>query len=463
MRFFFALLIGALLLCAIAGTTLAFDGSYYLYEALELGTPTAPNRRLIHDPLQRPMLLLSHYTNDVGVLQTAFGLAYIGVPIFALAASWVVVRKRNPSLFLWAAFGIGIGTLPGQIGWISEAASIWQLFWPVACMLVLRVRWREVPLLLALCVLIFLSNPQCALIFGAGALLSLAAGWHFRAERVNRWGWALFFVLLCAAAALRFALEVNPYETEQLGFALLGTRFFSAFANLPLLALLCAMSAGLALIFAQAKRQPLAAAPPHTRHTRFENTRAWLLRMATPRTIHRLMWLCGGVLILRAVVPSLWADSLNYRFFLPLAVFPFMALGLLDFIVSGPRSAMRPQHLRLIRVVGLVFALSLSIQSLEWVAMTQLMRQSMNRSDAVCLSVNSDELRWISYTIFNHWSVTPYSILIQGQRPTKIIMPENLCAQPGSIDQFGIRIAEWEKRQWQRVGWFDFSRMVQPQ
>jgi len=437
MRAFFVLVLLALLLCAVSGTTMAYDGSYYVIKSLDAGAPMVPNRRYIHDPLQRPLMLMSQITDNVGVLQTTFGLAYVAIPFFALAASWWVVRKRNPGLFVWAAFGIGIGTLPGQIGWISEAASIWQLFWPVVLMLLLGVRKRDIPLMAFLCLVIFIANPQASLIFGSGMVLVFLSGWRFSARRRVDWTWAAVFAALCTITVIRFAIEVNPYETEQLGFSLLLERFASAFANWPLVALIAAMLAGLFLI--------LSGRVPGKR---------------VPRVVVWLLIVCGLTTLIRAFVPAFWADSLNYRFFLPIAVFPFMALALLDLVVARQPSEFHASRLGVIQGIGLIFAVSLIIQSVEWMVMTQSLRDTMNRSQSVCLSADSDDLHWISYTIFNHWSITPYSILIQGRTPTKIIMPGRDCSLPDAMDTSGFRMTSWDKFPWQG-GWFDFRSLAQ--
>ena len=135
------------------------DGSYYFIRALKQGFPFIPNRRMIHDPTQRPLIFAAQFISDLGVLQSVFSLAYALIPLLSLAAAWYVVRKDDRSLFLWAALGILIAPLPVQffhrtLGLVVLAAvTAW--WWRRRAHGALLLTWAQV----ALGVAVLLNAP----------------------------------------------------------------------------------------------------------------------------------------------------------------------------------------------------------------------------------------------------------------------------------------------------------------
>lgn len=78
----------------------------YPYRLLADRMLFVPNRRTIHGILELPTLIASTITTDHRVFYVTFGLCYISIIAGIAQASWWIVRKEKPSLFLWAAFGI---------------------------------------------------------------------------------------------------------------------------------------------------------------------------------------------------------------------------------------------------------------------------------------------------------------------------------------------------------------------
>src|SRR5512138_3734116 len=107
MKFFFAVVAIALIFGAIAGGAMLWDGSYYLYKALDTGEPYAPHGRLINVPLQLPVIWASQAIGNINVLKTLFGLMYALVPLGSLLIAWWIVKGSQPALFIWAALGVG--------------------------------------------------------------------------------------------------------------------------------------------------------------------------------------------------------------------------------------------------------------------------------------------------------------------------------------------------------------------
>ncbi len=122
MRCFFTAIAAALLLTALSGVALAWDGSYFLFSTLDLQSPFLVYGRLAHIPLDWLVLQASHLNASPMATQTAFGLVYFSLTLGALSASWWIVRDHAPTLFVWSALAIGLGTLPGQVCAVCQAA-----------------------------------------------------------------------------------------------------------------------------------------------------------------------------------------------------------------------------------------------------------------------------------------------------------------------------------------------------
>ena len=108
-------------IAAICNAPLCFDGAFYFFSLLDHQKMSAFHLRLINLPLQFPTFAAEHLTQNIRVLQFIFSAAYVSVPGLSLGLCWLICRSRRPSLFIWPAMSICIGTLPGQFCFISEA------------------------------------------------------------------------------------------------------------------------------------------------------------------------------------------------------------------------------------------------------------------------------------------------------------------------------------------------------
>jgi hypothetical protein len=451
MRFFFGLAAAALIFAAICGAALTYDGSYYLYGSLEDQHPMIPNRREIHGPLQWPVIWASHTIKDTGVMELLFDAMYVSVPFVALAASWWIVRKTAPWLFLWAALGSCIAMLPGQIGFISEGTFVMQLAWPIFLAVLTRIRWRHLPLLIFFCYISLVTHPFAVAVFGAAAFLAFVTGLHYTDQRRERWLWAAVLTALTIFTLVRFLTSVNSYESGQLETGLLWMRFTSSVLGAPLIALVLAMIASGFILFRHRQALP-----------NFQNI--WPLRLAE----YGLITAVGVTFLIWAAFPVMWADALSYRFFLVPFAAPFILFALLDSLAlntgrppsdSAPSALLWKHRRRLTQAVGLIFALTLAVQSFVWLNMTNQLRDTLAQSQTACLTTDSPSLAWTARTALNHWSITPYAVMVQGRTVTKIVEPPGGCA----ADKFarGFWLAPWDLKAWQGHYWFDFSRLEQ--
>lgn len=442
MRLYFGLTASALLFGVACRAPLAWDGSWYLFNILNAQTPYVPFGRFITIPLHYPVVLASTVTSDLRILGTVFGLVYIAIPMTALIASWWIVRPYAPSLFLWAALGLGVGTLPGQLLFASEGIQAVQLFWPILLSVLTGIHARQVPVLLLFLLLVFCAHPV------AGPLLALAAGFAFlvglrqRTQRQWLWTWSGGLI---AMAALRFATSLmfaSPYEAAEMSLEMQGRHFRAAVAGLPLLAIVLAWLAGfsvlLSSVVARSKLQRI-----------FIHQAAGLLCLVA----------AGALLILWARDPIRWHAALDFRSWTLFSSLPFMVLAGLESL--GPRrmglehSQEKWDHrLRFVQIIGVIFALVFCVQSTAWYSLTNRLRETIDQNPRGCVSTTS--LPWLYPTALNHWSTPAYVILLQGRKPRMLISDSERCAEAGSSES--VRITPWHYRA-KIGGWFDLSAL----
>ncbi len=441
LRGFFGLLAAGLIFAVANGAALSWDGSSRLFQLLDRQSFDVPNDRLINIPLQLPALLLSRVTDDLALLQFAFGLAYGLVPLLALLAAWQVVRDHEPSLFVWAALGIGLATLPGQLFFVAEAAMAVQLAWPLI-LAVLTRRIERYPLTLGLCALgLYFSHPFAIPLFALLAALAVAAGLRFRAERNRMLVWAASLLALSAVAALRFWLLRSAYESDQLAVDVVMNSFREGVAGLPLIALAAAWLAGLMLL--------LVAVAPGAQSAAGARLAALLERAA--------LLVAGGALLIWAASSQRWGNAISYKTWVLFCALPFVGLAALDCLLQplGPARARRlwPARKRTSDAVAAIFALTLVVQSTVWSNLQARLADSLARSPWTCNSMAA--AGGLRDTPLNHWSVATRSLLLQGRSPERVALPEDGC---GATSFAAAPLAALLPGR-DASGWFDLSTL----
>ncbi|MBM4421087.1 MAG: hypothetical protein FJ034_05810, partial [Chloroflexi bacterium] len=100
-----ALLAAAGIVPALAGLPLVWDGTSFLFRALNEQRPVEGFNRLILLVLTAPPAWLARVTEDIGTLRFAYSLAVEAIPWAGVAAAWLVARERRPALFVWPMLG----------------------------------------------------------------------------------------------------------------------------------------------------------------------------------------------------------------------------------------------------------------------------------------------------------------------------------------------------------------------
>jgi hypothetical protein len=471
MRFFFALISAALVIAALTGVGLAWDGSYTLFSILDTQSPRVSYGRITQLPLHWIVVEVSRFTSDLATLRTAFGIVYVVITLLALVASWWIVRSRKGAepLFVWAALGIGLGTLPGQVCAICQSTLSVQLFFPILFAILIRIPRRTVPVIALIATAIFFLHPVALGLFLIAAALAFLVGWHYRNERRRMWLWALAFAGLSVIAWLRFLLFRSLYETGELSLKVLNAHFYEALAGLPIIALCLAWFAAL-LIFAEPLVIGYMDLNPEAL-LREGDTRSVRVRFFTALKSANLLFplalgsilTAGALLTIWAFDPHLWAEEVSFREWAPLVSLPFVLIAALEALAgqAAEPSDTRQKRTRIIQLSGLIFFVVVSIQGLNWLNLTNRLQETMRASPAPCLSGSS--LAWLQRTPLEHWSLTAYSLVIQDKSPEKLVMAGSGCADESFLS--GLAVAEfgpgdWNLRDW-RGGWFDLRALAQ--
>lgn len=419
--------VGALI-AAVCGVALSWDGSAYLFNALDSQQPFTPHWRLVNVITQGPTLLAQTYTDRLGVLRMVFGASYMAVPVVAVLASYVVIRRRRPAMFVWPVIAVCVATLPGQVNPSSEALQVSQLVWPLLMAAVVGVEGRNWAVWLVIMtsgLFVALAHPFGVALL-AGVLLAGLACRH-RSET------ALAASLL-GLAIVNALLTANPYQGDRMTLGVIVSSFDRAIAGVPLFAA-AATTAGAALI------------------------------AAVDRTRHRnLLGVAGVAGIALAIVaflgwaadPRLWNGAIEFRTLAPLAILPVALIAVLDnFLVRTSGSPWR-QLAAVTASAG--FVLVMAVQGLSVRSLDARLVSSISAAGGGC--VPQESIPGVNGTMLDSWA-TPYrSLLLGGRTATSIVIWGSQCS---SLSHDGdVPVDYWQRGALDAHGWFDLSGLGMP-
>lgn len=439
-NFFFVCVAIAMLIAGVSGAALSFDGSNYLFQILDSQAPHTPNDRLVNVPLHLPVILASHLTSNMSVLGIVFSLIYATIPLLALVASWWIVRKRAPHLFVWPVLCIGLATLPGQFYLVSEAMYAMHLTWPVVLAILVRAPARYTPVVALCAVAILVSHPFAVVLLGFAVGLAILQGWLYKGERERMWEWAFGLGVVLIIAVISFLFTSSGYESAQLSFEVLTRDFKASVVGFPLISLLFIWLATLALLVEVYLRYRMQFDPlPMVMAVEFAGIAiAGLLLFFWASRADRWVWASGyrptalaNTLVFMAIATG---DSLLRKF------------HALD--ANGSRSDWLHRS-RTVQVTSIAFFLVLGAQSLTWTRVTDKLNETMSQSSWSCTSQSS--IGWLSETPLS-WTTPVYSILIQSRSPERIVLPADGCSE----ERLGAEVVlaeQFAPRSWDG-GWF---------
>lgn len=443
MRLYFVGIVAALLFAALSGAPLSYDGSYVLFSVLDKHEAYTPHNRLLHILLQSPVLAASSFTADLAMLRMIFGLSYAVIPFLSLLVSWWIVRAHCRPLFVWPSLAIGLGTLPAQFVFISEAMMVTQLAWPIVLSILTPLSSFNIIVTLLFSIAIFFAHPY--------AIVILAFCWGLAAFKyISPKGRSLItlvlIVFLAGLAMLRYLMLEQGYETERISLQTLYTSLRSSVYGLPLVALLLVWFAAALIFLGPTLDRPF--------YRRFIGA----LRFAQLVVVIA----AGFVLLMWAREVRLLALTLGFRFWLLIGAAPFLVCGAIEGFRSGGDFGSNLgdewlSRVRIVRVSGVVFLLVVAAQSTLWFDLTERLKQTLAQSPYPCVSRQAIE--WLDKTPLNHWSITSYSVVLQGKVPRTLVLNEDWCAEARLSRT--VRVADWDVREAGK-GWFELKGAPAP-
>lgn len=444
MRVYFAIVALAFGAMVSVGAGLNWDGAYFMFSALDAGAPFVPFNRLIHAIAQYPAIALSVVTDNSAVLSAAFSLGYALIPLAALLTSWLLVRSHNRTLFVWVALSTNLGLLTNQFSLTTEAIIAIYLAWPIALAMVIPPRPFHIPVVAIFAMLLIITHPTALVLFAIVGGMALLTGLRFRTQRAAKLVWAAVFMCLAGIMARRFAFTRSAYEAEQLSLARLQEAFSAALSGMALVIVALSLLAAL-LVAAQVLV-----------------TQRRTARMALAATELLLLTVAMALSVMRAAHPDLWMGALDFRSLALFVSLPFFGLLLAEGLRRAPnqRAALAwtwPHRQMTVQLAGLTSLLTLATQSYVWHTMSTRLLDEMKRSDFACISMTS--VPWMERTALNHWSVTAYSLVLQGRAPRSVVLGHSTCTMSLLKDDVQIAVAPWEDADWHGGGWFAFAAL----
>ncbi len=437
MRFYFAVISSALVLAAVSGGALLWDGSYYLYRILDTHIPVERFPGSLDTLLALPVLLAAGLTNQVAVLQAIFGLTYALVPILSLALSWWIVRRQAPSLFIWPALGIGVGTLMLQLHLVAEPIISIQLFWPVLMAILTRPRRQVYPVALLLCLALLFVHPLSIILFAIAGITTLVLAWRDPSDRLDRVLLAIGFGVLAAIAAIKYSPIQSSLASEGITPAGLQSSFDSSMMGIPTFGFLGIYAVTAILFIVPLLNSKLPS--------------WWKLLFYAIEFVGLVV--IGGLFLMWAGDVRWWSSALSFKAAAFAVSLPFFSIAILETLVHGSAWFSSPEsdwghRNKATLLIGIIFAVVLCAQSLSWLSLSNQVRATMAEASATCISAST--IPKSARTPLGHWSATAYSLLLQGMTPAKVILTDDRCSQTDFSK--GLPIAAWEVRDWQSGG-----------
>src|SRR5688500_3794218 len=213
----------ALIASAIVNLQLFQDGGSYLFEILQINSAAIRHNRISVVLIQAPTIffikLVRRFPGGIdehlSLIRIVFSLSYALLPFLALLLSWLVVRKRNESLFVWAALIILFINLVNFSG-VSELLISIQLSCPLMLASVLIPRTSFLWVLIAILLpFIFFLHPLVAVLFITMAIGNIYVGYKKPEVRSATWRTAS---MLVAAGILKLMLNIYSLSNYENSF-----------------------------------------------------------------------------------------------------------------------------------------------------------------------------------------------------------------------------------------------------
>jgi hypothetical protein len=427
---FFALILLALGFAAVMNAPLSYDGAFYLFSVLDSNRFSTAHGRLINFPLQLPVLIAMRLTQDMSVLRVAFSTAYASIPLFALAVSWFVCRSRRPSLFIWPAMSICIAGLPGQFAFQSEAMMAVTLLWPALLAVLIGASPLVWPWVAITSIAAAASHPYAGLVLALIVLVALVSAIVRPESRKRSVRLALGLGVLLLA---RILAPLDSYESGALSFHTIVMSLNDSVIGWPLVAIALTMVAALSCLLISGSQARICLIVP--------------------------LSLAGAAMVVWAIQPALWALCLDYRYWVAPVSLPLMTGAAVEELWLRRSTELQLQEIRrhALSLIGAIFLLVLTIQSLQWGLSSRRLANELMNSDHGCVSRRT--VTSVRNTALDFWSIGAYAVELQGRRPRTLMLAHKFACRLFALDGDAILVDNGTFSYMRRrgEGWFDFE------
>jgi len=398
----------AVVVAAAAGAPLLYDGAFFFYQAVNRQQIVIPQARITFGLLLWPVVVASHLTDNVALLRLAFGLPLAVTPVISLAASWWIVRRDRPELFVWAAFGVLLVNLPGQTHWVATSLRTNQLLWPVLLAVLIGLPDRVLPVVAVLALAAVNLHPQATVYFFfiAGTCVILASRQPDGRDRY------LAAAGVFAVAGMYRAGVVAPgYEVDEASASNQAAQWKESVLGWPLAMLVGVFATSALLVVAR------------LRPTR----RRPLILLAAALSV------AGGLAMLGwSADPSLWRSAIQYRgpsMFHGLAMMTVAVVDRLagDRYRSGPPADVLGARMGFATGAAVVFAAVIVTQAAGVRSERQAILAEMRSAPTGCVPYSA--VSSLAGSPLDFWSTPAMSLLIDGTRPSRILLPDSACTE----------------------------------
>ena len=394
----------AFVFASFCRASLTWDGSYFLLQTLQHGTPFVAAHRWFDWILQEPVALLQPWVHKPAKLAVVHSLMCSLPPLFSLAVCLLMLRGAQSRLRIWPVIGILLVPLPVEIFLITEVTPAIQLAW-----ILFIFAWRGCPprwfpvVVLAMIAMSGL-HPAAAPLFLIAAMMAFA--FAVPAEPAGRRriiACGLFFAAASVAQLARSMLAATPYERASMSPWVWIAELYSGLRFSPFPALVPVL-VDLALY-------------------------AWTLASgnpkARPRKLSILLW-CAAFALggLHAFDYAGWVCAINYRKFVIVVTAPVALVASIDAWKLQRNAASRPDNpgLRIAPIVpAALFALVFCGMAFSWRMLCGSFAGQLAAYPAVVMNFGDLPANERNSAL-NHWSATSLSLVLQDWEPRKILI-----------------------------------------
>jgi hypothetical protein len=448
---------------------LIWDGAYQFDMTLALQHPYVYLTRFHTWFLWWPTVWASHFTSNIMILQTLYGLPFLLAPMASVLLSWWMVKDHAPHLIIWAVFGVAAATLPGQIFVINDSIFQQHLFWPVLLGMMVPVT-DDRRIVRAGLIVFQLAHPiGVPLLFGgmvAVALVAIADRTHRRMLLSN----ALMLGTVCALAVVKIVVSNSierfhdTYAAHQATWEVVVGEWRRGVLGAPIQGLVWIWVGGGLLLAQRELRRRGGSAVAGA---------AIALGAVCCVVTGATRWIGWA----NDPTGQAWMGAIDYRRWIGPLTLPFFLLATIEMFMTasgtgGPpvistRRHGRAAHATTIRgFVGIMlaatFALVLGLQSATWSRLTDRLMYQVNHYDAsAVVPYSAREVAWFRYTPLGHWGTGNYVSAMQGKTPARIFLdPLSEEEFRGSSPRLEYYAASPEAPPGPG-GWFDFRGVLQ--